>query len=127
MNVPLFRRNFPEFANEAVYTTAQIEFWVGLAEMQLPQQTWGTAWIQAVNLYVAHEITIAGINQKAATANGTPGVSGGIANTKTVGSATVGYDAPTTTEKDGGYWNRTTYGIQLYRLIKIFGCRAIQL
>lgn len=84
-------------------------------------------WEQGVKLYVAHEITLAAQNQKAAATGGSPGQSGGIANSKTVGSVSVGYDTTSTAEKDAGWWNLTNYGKQFIRLARIFGAGAIQL
>lgn len=80
-----------------------------------------------VNLYVAHELAVNAQNAKIAKAGGTPGTMGGVPNTKTVGSATVGYDSQATSEKDAGYWNLSTYGKQFIRLARIFGAGAIQL
>lgn len=125
--VSAFRSAFPEFSDTEKYSTQMISFWAELAVLQVPQCVWGKMWLNGVSLYVAHEITIAALNQSAASFGGTPGVSGGIANTKTVGGATVGYDSNTTTEKDAGWWNRTTYGQQFIRLVRIFGTRPIQL
>ncbi len=76
---------------------------------------------------MAHELVLAAQNAKAAQVGGSPGQQGGIANSKTVGSVTVSYDASTSTEKDAGYWNLTTYGKQFIRLARIFGAGAIQL
>lgn len=122
-----FRTNFPEFASLVIYPTSQIEFWAGFAAQQVRPCIWKSSWNMGVSLYVAHEITIAAQNAKAASIGGVPGVSGGVANTKTVGGVTVGYDATTTTEKDAGYWNLTLYGRQFYRLVRIFGAGVIQL
>lgn len=127
MDIPLFRTTFPEFADTTVYPTPQIEFWVAVAEQQVVKNIWGKMWYLGVNLYVAHEITLASQNTKAAKVGGSPGQQGGIANTKTVGSATIGFDAATSTEKDAGYWNLTTYGKQFIRLVRIFGAGCIQL
>lgn len=127
MDITVFRQSFPEFVDTAVYPDAQITFWATLAEAQLPQCVWKTIWPIAVNLYVAHEIVIARQNVNASAVGGSPGQSGGIANTKTVGSVTVGYDSSSQTEKNAGWWNRTTYGQQLYRLIQIFGAGCVQL
>ena len=128
MNIGTFRAAFPEFKNTETYPDAQITFWAALAEQQLPQSLWKTIWPQACNLYVAHELVIAQQNLRATNAGGTPGTSsGGQATSKTVGSATVQYDAMSTTEKDAGYWNLTSYGKQLYRFIKMFGAGCIQL
>lgn len=80
-----------------------------------------------VMLFTAHEITLAAENVNAASFDGSPGQQGGIANNKTVGSATIGFDAQSTTEKDAGYWNLTNYGKQYYRFLKIFGAGGAQL
>lgn len=124
--VSKFRTEFPEFADTTVYTDQMITFWAGFAEVQVRQCVWNSQWQSGVKLYVAHEITIEAQSKKAASLGGVPGTSGGIANTKTVGSVTVGYDAATTTEKDAGWWNRTIYGQQYIRLARIFGARALQ-
>lgn len=127
MDIPAFRTAFPEFSNTTVYPTPQITFWATVAEKMVLQSIWNTMWTQGVNLYVAHEMTLAAQNTKAAGVGGSPGQQGGIANTKTVGTVTVGFDSATTTEKDAGYWNLTTYGKQFIRLARIFGAGAIQL
>lgn len=104
-----------------------VEFWARLVEIQVRPCVWKSAWVQGASLYLAHELTLAAQNVKAASVGGVPGVSGGIANNKTVGKVTVGYDTTSTAEKDAGYWNLTNYGKQFYRLVKIFGAGAIQL
>lgn len=104
-----------------------INFWSAVACQQVNQNLWQNMYTTGVQLYVAHEITIAAQNAKSASNGGVPGSSGGIATEKTVGSVTVGYDPTTTTEKDAGYWNQTTYGKQFIRLARLFGAGAIQL
>lgn len=127
MDIPAFRAAFPEFKDTEVYPTSMIQFWASFAEAQVRQKVWKTQWTVGVNLYVAHEITLAVQNAKTSKFGGAPGTFGGVANNKTVGSATVGYDANTTTEKDAGYWNLTNYGKQYIRLARIFGAGAVQL
>lgn len=127
MDISAFRKEFPEFNDSVVYPTEMISFWVTLAEIQVSQNIWKTTWATGVKLYVAHEITLAAQNKKTAKFGGVPGSHAGIANSKTVGSATVGYDSQTTTEKDAGYWNLTNYGKQFIRLARIFGAGCIQL
>ncbi len=126
-DIAVFRAAFPEFASTVVYPDAMLTFWGELAETQVRQCIWGTIWQKGVSLYVAHEITLAAQNTKASAVGGVPGVSGGIANTKTVGSASIGYDTTSTAEKDAGWWNLTNYGKQFIRLARIFGAGAIQL
>ena len=127
MDIPAFRAAFPEFNDTTVYPDAQISFWSVVAEKQVLLCRWGDLWAQGVQLYVAHEITLAAQSAKAAAIGGTPGSQGGIANSKTVGSVSVGYDSTSTSEKDAGWWNLTTYGKQFIRLARIFGAGAVQL
>ncbi len=122
-----FRSKFQEFNDHVTYSDQLIESWSELAQAQVPQPVWKSQWLMGVNLYIAHEITLAAQNSKAAAAGGMPGTSGGVANTKTVGSVTVGYDSQSTSEKDAGYWNLTNYGKQFYRLMRLFGAQCIQL
>lgn len=126
-DVPQFRKNFPEFSDSEKYPTSQINFWLGLAEQLVIPSVWCNSWSAGVSLYVAHEITLATQNNKTSKFGGTPGTFGGVANNKTVGGATIGYDSNTTSEKDAGYWNLTNYGKQFIRLARIFGAGAIQL
>lgn len=127
MDKAAFRSEFPEFADTAAYPNAQLDFWATLAEKQLRINIWDDTRDFAVKLYVAHEVTLARQNFQAAQVGGSPGQSSGIANSKTVGSVSASYDAASQTEKDAGWWNRTTYGQQLWRLIQIFGAGCIQL
>lgn len=127
MDIPAFRAAFPEFADTTVYPTTQITFWAGLAEKLVLSCVWGTCHTEGVQLYVAHEITLAAQSAKAAHMGGVPGSQGGIPNNKTVGSVTVGYDSTSVSEKDAGWWNLTNYGKQFIRLARIFGAAAIQL
>lgn len=126
-DIGVFRRAFPEFADTSAYPSEQITFWSGLAILQVRQCIWKHAWQQGMSLYVAHEITLARQNAKIGVADGMPGTTGGVPNTKTVGSVTVGYDSEATSEKDAGYWNLTNYGKQFIRLARIFGAGAVQL
>ncbi len=128
-DIGAFRSAFPEFANTVDYPDQMIAFWAELAEVQVRSCIWKppSVRVKAMDLYVAHEITLARLNVKASSVGGTPGVSGGIANNKTVGGATIGYDTTSTAEKDAGYWNLTNYGKQFIRLVRIFGAGCIQL
>lgn len=128
-DIGAFRTTFPEFGNTVTYPNAMVEFWAGLAEVQVRSCIWKPESVRqkGISLYVAHEITIAAQNVKAGNIGGVPGISGGIANNKTVGSVTVGYDSSSTSEKDAGWWNLTNYGMQFIRLARIFGAGAIQL
>lgn len=127
MDVGAFRTVFPEFADTTVYPDTLVDFWAELAEMQVLESVWRNAHTKGVYLYVAHELTLAAQSAKAGKQGGVPGTSGGVANSKTVGSVSVSYDTTSTAEKDAGYWNLTNYGKQFIRLARIFGARAVQL
>lgn len=127
MNIGAFRTSFPEFASTTTYPDSMINFWAGLAEKLVRPCVWGDCVTQGVQLYVAHEITLAAQNAASASVGGTPGSQGGIASSKTVGSVSVGYDSASTSEKNAGWWNLTNYGRQFFRLAQIFGAGAIQL
>lgn len=88
---------------------------------------WGDFRTTGVKLYVAHEITIAKQSASAAASGGTPGIFGGVPNSKAVGAVNVGYDSTSTAEKDAGWWNLTNYGKQYIRLARMFGAGCIQL
>jgi hypothetical protein len=127
MDIGTFRQVFTEFSDTSKYPDDAIEFWAAVAELQVLETVWKNLRTQGVMLYVAHELVLASQNVSASKVGGTPGLSGGIPNTKTVGSVTVGYDSQNTSEKDAGWWNLTTYGKQFIRLARIFGAGAIQL
>jgi hypothetical protein len=63
MDIPLFRQTFPEFSDNTVYTDVIITFWSDLAECEINQDRFGCAYTAAVNLYTAHNISIAAQNE----------------------------------------------------------------
>lgn len=127
MDIAAFRTSFPEFSDTATYPDAQITFWATIAEKQVVQCIWTDLWSFGVNLFVAHEITMAAQNAKTAAIGGIPGQMGGVPTQKAVGAVSVQYDAATTTYAAAGWWNMTNYGKQFYRFVLIFGAGAIQL
>lgn len=122
-----FRKNFPEFADTARYPDSQITFWGTLAETMVNKCRWGTIWSQGVQLYVAHEITLASSNAATGQNGGVPGGQSGPTASKAVGSVNVSYDTTSAAEKNAGWWNLTSYGKQFYRLMRMMGAGAVQL
>lgn len=127
MDIVLFRKSFPEFADLDRYPDDMVTFWSTLATAQVNSCRWGAMTLNGIYLYTAHEITLAAQNQKAAVIGGVPGSTSGPVNSKTVGSVTASYDTAQAAEKDAGYWNLTTYGKQFIRLARIFGAGPVQL
>lgn len=126
-DIASFRAAFPEFADTARYPDAMITFWAGLATAQVNVNRWGLQVPAGIQLYVAHEITLAAQNQKSGIIGGVPGGASGPANSKTVGNVTVSYDTQQTAERDAGWWNLTIYGKQFIRLARIYGAGVVQL
>lgn len=127
MDIAAFRTRFPEFSNTVTYPDAFITPWANVAEKLVVEDVWGECYNYGVMLYVAHELTLQRVNVAASQVGGTPGLSGGIANSKTVGSVSVSYDSVTASEKDAGWWNLSNYGKQFIRLARIFGAGVNQL
>lgn len=122
-----FRTDFPEFADLVKYPDSLLTFWGVVAVNQVRQCVWNNMYVQGLELYVAHEVTLAAQNSAAAMVGGTPGLQGGVPSSKAVDRASISFDATSTSEKDAGWWNLTTYGKQFIRLARLFGAGAIQL
>ncbi len=127
MTTVQFRASFPEFSDIARFSDEMITMYLAVATSQVNPCRWGTQTDFGISLYTAHELVLAAQNQKAANIGGVSGQSAGIANSKTVGSVTVSYDSNNTSEKNGGYWNLTTYGKKYLRFARIYGAGVIQL
>lgn len=73
----------------------------------------------AMCLYVAHYLSAHGSSSSAGVM--------GVVSGKSVDGASVSYDTATTSEQGAGFWNSTTYGRELYQLMRIFGAGAVQI
>lgn len=122
-----FRKVFPEFSDIDRYPDAQLTFWATLATAQVDACRWDTMATLGIQLYVAHEITLAASNASSGRVGGPPGGVSGPVQSKAVGSVNVSYDTQQIAEKDAGYWNLTNYGRQFIRLARLFGSGVIQL
>lgn len=127
MDLSAFRAAFPEFSDLGKYPDAMLTFWASIATLQVNVCRWGVMATTGIFLYVAHEITLQAQSINAAGIGGTPGASSGPVNSKAVGSVSVSYDTQQIAEKDGGWWNSTSYGRQFLRLARIFGSGVVQL
>lgn len=117
-----FRTNFPEFNDTSKFTDGQAKFWIGMAYKMLSSDVWGDQLDFGVQLYVAHNLTLAGKN-----AVGGPGSTSGPLSSKGVGPVSVSYDVSAGTIQGAASYNMTTYGIQFYQLASLFGAGGIQL
>jgi hypothetical protein len=115
-----FRIDFPEFADDAVYTDNIITYWSNLAIKLISETRWGDAYVDGINLFVAHNITLQVQDIKATGGGGIPGSSGAVAS-KSVGQASKSYDTGNSSIKNGGDWNSTSYGKRYLKLVRLFG------
>lgn len=128
MDLDSFRTNFPEFADQSRYTSGQLTFWSGIAALNVNPRAWGADMYPfAVQLYVAHEMTLAAQNSASGAYGGAPSTASGPVSSKSVGGASISYDTAQAGEKDAGWWNLTSYGKQYIRLARMYGAGAIQL
>ncbi len=125
--ISAFRGAFPEFTDATRYPDAMINVWASLAIQQLDPCIWGNSYTLGTQLMTAHNLVLANQNVQTSKNGGAPGTFGGVANSKTVGAASVAYDSANTSVKDAGFWNLTNYGKQFYQLVRIFGTGAVQL
>jgi hypothetical protein len=134
-----FRVNFPEFSNTTVFTPGAVAFWIGVATMLLPTQTWGLGSTTAqapvtttldigLSLFVAHQLTLEARAVKAAANGGIPGSGpGGPVSSESVGGVSRSYDTSAGLLLDAGPWNLTVYGTRFLFLARLMGKGPIQM
>lgn len=126
-DIAQFRQHFPEFGDTVRYPDPQIEFWSSIGEICLIEDRWKTLYAQGMELFVAHNITMATQNLDVADAGGDPGsAASGPVQSKTVGSVSKSYDSQAIAEQNAGQWNATSYGRTLIRLARMIGVGAHQ-
>lgn len=111
---------FPEFGNETTYPPSQIEFWIGEAVKQVAQARFGASYDLACMLFVAHNISLSAMAQRAAAAGG--GADGGVSlapvTSKSVGPVSKSVDVTLTAFAGAGPWNATAYGQRYYAMLR---------
>lgn len=124
-----FRADFPEFANTTVFPDGQITFWLKWAYIMVRADRWMEALDLGIELFVAHNLVLEALAQKAAAGGGgagIPGAQGGVVTSKQVDKVSVSYDANAGLILDGGDWNLTTYGTRFLRMARMMGAGGEQ-
>lgn len=134
-----FRLYLPEFISTVTYPDSAVNFWIAIAGIMLPKQTWGLGSPTAVSppttmldigaaLFVAHNLVLEARNQKAVNAGGIPGGgAGGPVTSESVGGVSRSYDTSAAINLDAGPWNLTTYGTRFVFMARLVGKGPIQL
>jgi hypothetical protein len=120
-----FRIDFPEFADDAVYTDNIVAYWSRLAIKLIIESRWGDVYVDGINLFVAHNITLQAQDIKATSGGGVPGSVSGATSQKAVGQVSTSYDTTSSAVKNGGEWNATSYGRRYLKLSRLFGAGGL--
>lgn len=122
-----FRLDFPEFADVSRFPDSALNFWAGIGEKLISSDRFGDLYSQALNLFTAHNITLAAGNVLTAASGGLPGSGSGIVSSKAVGSVSVSYDTGAAMMTNAGHWNQTVYGRQYIQLVRLMATGCVQL
>lgn len=122
-----FRTDFPQFADITRYPSAQITFRLTLADKLLDENVFDTVFPYAVELFVAHYLTLFAADMRASAVGGASGANSGVVTSKSVDKVSVGYDVSATLNPNAGSWNNTRYGSEFYDLLMLFGAGGRQL
>lgn len=126
MDVTQFRTDFPEFADEDVYTDSMCNFWAGLGQKINSEEVFGNAYIELIELFTAHNLSIQASNIAVSSVGGVPTGNGGAISSKTVGSVSVDYDSMSAAVADAGDYNLTSYGRQYVTLRRMMSHGVMQ-
>jgi len=127
MDVAGFRSRYPEFSDTSEYPDVLIQMHLTAAGMLLLEEVWGEMLDMGHGLFVAHNMTIGRRNQQAASVGGTPGEVTGPKTAKAVDKVSASYDTSAVTLADGGFWNATSYGVELLYWARLIGMGGRQL
>lgn len=126
VTVASFRQSFAEFADTLAYPDSMVTFWLGWAPSLISARAWQDLTDLGITLFVAHNLAIAGKNLKAGKTGGAPGQSSGPLQQKAVGQVSASYDTQAGAYTGAGWYNLTSYGVQLYSMIQMVGMGGIQ-
>jgi hypothetical protein len=98
-----------------------------LAHAQLDATRWGSMYIFGQQLFAAHYLALEAIDAAAVAKGGLAGQPAGVVSSKSLGGASISYDNNLGTEEGAGFWNRTLYGRQLWRWIRMAGMGGVQI
>lgn len=125
IDIPLFRKQFPEFADVAKFPDERIQLFADLAGSFIAQDGApcrllnGERLELATRLMTAHLLALAEVQAKAGKMGNAGGGSTGFVTSSTVGEVTVAKLAPPA--NDGWQWwlAGTPYGQQLWALLEL--------
>jgi len=128
ISIAYFRGTMRAFSDPQLYTDAQIIPYLRLSDASMSIERWGEFRDYGQALFVAHFLAMEAREDRIAEAGGLPGsvTSGGIISSKSVGGASISYDTMAILNKDGSFWNMTTYGIRWLWYARMVGMGGLQ-
>lgn len=131
-----FRQALPEFIDAQVYTNDAVDFWLAIAAMMLPVDSWGassaTADVPPTTrmdygriLFAAHQLVLERQAQRQAVRGALPGSMTGAVSADAAGKVSRSYDTGSVLNPDDGHWNLTTYGIRFAALMRMAATRMV--
>lgn len=122
------RDRLPAFEDAQRYSEHSMQYYLDLAFAALNRARWGQ-WFEMGQLwFAAHFLVLEDQDNTAVAAGRPPGQTGaGIITSKSVGSASISYDAQAVLEDRGGHWNATAYGRRYLRHSRMAGAGGVQL
>ena len=121
-----FYARMPTFADPTVYPPALVQAYLDAAGILLPACVWGSALGMATLLFVNHNLYL--YSQQFPNGPGSAAVPPrGPITWESAGLLAVSYDMAAVLNPDAGWWNYSTWGQNLYRLIQIYGAGPRQL
>jgi hypothetical protein len=120
------RTAFTEFADTSKYPDATVAWWIARAYRMLRLEVWGDDLDDGVTLYIAHNLVLSAKNVSGAASGNLGGVSGPISS-KSVGGVSASFDTHAVTIEGAADYNLTTYGVQFYRMMMMYGAGGLQL
>lgn len=117
---------YPEFTAEA-FPDAQVQYQIGLASRLTGKRGFGSLWSDAILALAAHSLALAWGRSQQAGVGGVGGVPSGAVTSKSVGGASISYDASVGNIDGAGLYAATSYGRQYYAWARRFGAGGIQL
>lgn len=121
------------------FPDSSVNFWISVAAMMLPLQTWGagsavaqapttTVMDMGQTLFVAHNLALEAKANRAAAQGGIPGTAAnGPVSSESVGGVSRSYDAAAGLNLDAGPWNLTVYGTRFVFLGRMLGRGPMQI
>ena len=127
MDAQTFRTDFPDFADDAKYPDAQVNFYLGLGNKLLNGTRWADVRDYGLELFVAHNLVLSAQDAESAASGDVPGTSTGAVASMAVDKVNISYDNTASLDEKAGHWNLTTYGKQFIRLARMVGAGGVQL